>query len=105
VVLSGKISTTWPELPWETCGGQNKVLSKPEVWKLAPYKAMAAVNVQKFDPPILRAFFESVKEMNMRYAGRGWFGAMFECLPHHRTREIASDATAFPWRHGGDHQL
>jgi hypothetical protein len=105
VGLSGKISTKWPALPWETYGGQNKLLSKPEVWKLAPYKVMAAVNVQRFHPPTLRAFFESVKEMNMRYAGRGVFGAMFECLPHHRTREIANDTTAFPWRHGGEHQL
>lgn len=66
---------------------------------------MAAVNVMKFDPRVLRAFFESVKDMNMRYAGRGWFGAMFECFSHTRTREIADDATAFPWRNGGNHQL
>lgn len=102
---SGKVTTTWDELPWETYGGQNKLLSKPEVWKLAPNKMMAAVSVREFDIPTTKAFFESVKEMNERFAGRGWFGAMFECLPHHRTREIPDDATAFPWRNGADHFL
>lgn len=102
---SGKVTTTWDELPWETYGGQNKLLSKPEVWKLAPNKMMAAVSVREFDIPTTKAFFESVKVMNERFAGRGWFGAMFECLPHHRTREIPDDATAFPWRNGADHFL
>jgi hypothetical protein len=66
---------------------------------------MRAVSVKVFDGATTRAFFESVKEMNERFAGKGWFGAMFECLPHHRTREIADDATASPWRHGTDHHL
>ncbi|RDW68614.1 FAD linked oxidase [Coleophoma crateriformis] len=104
-VSSGKLSLSWPDLPWEACAAQNKLISRPEVWKMTPYKGMAAVNVKKFDPQVMRAFFESVKDMNTRYEGKGWFGAMFECFSHQRTREIASDATAFPWRHGGDHQI
>jgi hypothetical protein len=96
---------TWPELPWEACAAQNKHLSKPEVWKMAPYKGMAAINVKKFDPLMMREFFEDLKGMNVKYADKGWFGAMFECFSHQRTREIASDKTAFPWRLGGDHQL
>jgi hypothetical protein len=105
IVNSGKSSMTWPELPWEACAGQNKLLSRPEVWKMAPYKGMAAINVKKFNPSTMRTFFEELKQLNIRHAQEGWFGAMFECFSHQRTREISSDATAFPWRHGGDHQL
>lgn len=102
---STNVTATWDELPWITYGAQNKLLSKPEVWKLAPNKMMSAVSVKSFDLVTTRAFFESVKEMNERFAGRGWFGAMFESLPHHQTRDIEEDATAFPWRHGTNHHL
>lgn len=105
IVNSGKTSLPWPELPWEACAGQNKLLSRPEVWKLTKYKGMSAVNVSKFDPPTMRKFFEELKDMNNRYAQEGWFGAMFECFSNQRTREIPDDATAFPWRHAGDHQM
>ncbi|KAJ6019379.1 FAD binding domain-containing protein [Penicillium canescens] len=104
-VRSTKVTATWDELPWITYGAQNKLLSKPEVWKLAPNKMMSAVSVKSFELVTTRAFFESVKEMNERFAGKGWFGAMFESLPHHRTRDIEDDATAFPWRHGTNHHL
>ncbi|GME25721.1 FAD linked oxidase [Neofusicoccum parvum] len=102
---SGRVAATWAELPWETYGGQNKLLSKPEVWRLAPNKMMGAVSVRELHVPTVKAFFESVRDMNERFAGRGWFGAMFECLPHHRTREFPDDATAFPWRNGANHFL
>ncbi|KAK8153701.1 FAD binding domain-containing protein [Phyllosticta citrichinensis] len=105
VLNSGKVSTTWAELPWTTYGGQNKALSRPEVWKHAPYKAMGAVSVENFDLKTTRAFFESVKEMNEKWVGKGWFGAMFECLPHHRTRQFSDDYSAFPWRWGTNHHL
>lgn len=104
-VNSTQVTTTWDELPWITYGGQNKLLSKLEVWTLAPNKMMAAVSMKVIDNATTKAFFESVKEMNERYAGRGWFGAMFECLPHHRAREIPDDTTAFPWRRGANHHL
>lgn len=102
---SGRVAATWAELPWETYGGQNKLLSKPEVWRLAPNKMMGAISVRELHVPTVKAFFESVRDMNERFAGRGWFGAMFECLPHHRTREFPDDATAFPWRNGANHFL
>ncbi|KUL82182.1 hypothetical protein ZTR_09565 [Talaromyces verruculosus] len=104
-VSSTMVAAAWDELPWITYGGQNKILSKPEVWTLAPYKIMAAVSVKSFDIATTEAFFESVKEMNERYGGRGWFGAMFECLPHHRAREVPDDTTAVPFRDGTDHHL
>ncbi|PPJ49625.1 hypothetical protein CBER1_02190 [Cercospora berteroae] len=104
VYHSGKVTTTWPNLPWETYGGMNKMLSRPEKWELLPYKMMSAVNVKSFDLDTTRAFFESVKAMNEKRDGKGWFGAMFECLPNQQTRALPSDATAFPWR-GTDHFL
>lgn len=73
---SGMLATTWHDLPWETYGGMNKRLSKPEVWKLLPYKMMTAVSVASFDLKAVRQFFESVKAMNEKWDGKGWFGAM-----------------------------
>ncbi|KAI7778552.1 hypothetical protein LA080_001973 [Diaporthe eres] len=102
---SGKTTTTWAELPWTTYGGMNKLLSKPEVWSKAPHKMMGAASIEKFDLSTTRAFFESLKTMNEKWAGKGLFGAMFECLPHHRTREFPDDSTAFPWRWGSNHFL
>ncbi|OLN92085.1 6-hydroxy-D-nicotine oxidase 2 [Colletotrichum chlorophyti] len=105
VLSSGKIATTWAELPWITYKGQNKILSKPEVWSLAPNKMMGAACVEKFDLKTTRAFLESVKAMNEEWAGKGTFGAMFECLPHQKVRELPDEATAFPWRWGSNHFL
>lgn len=105
VEKSGKIKTTWSELPWTTYNGQNKILSKPELWARKRYGMMGAVSIEKFDLPTTKAFFHSLKEMNEKWAGKGLFGAMFECLPHHRTREMSSDSTAFPWRWGSNHFL
>lgn len=105
VYCTGKLSIDWPELPWETYGGQNKVLSKPEVWKLAPNKIMSALAIKTFDLKVTRDFFEAVKEMGIKYQGKCWFGGMFECLPHHRTKEIPDNSTAFPWRNGTQHHL
>ncbi|KAJ4397512.1 FAD-linked oxidoreductase alt4 [Gnomoniopsis smithogilvyi] len=102
---SGKTRTSWGELPWTTYNGMNKLLSKPEIWSKAPYKMMGAVSVEKFDLPTVKAFFTSVKEMNEKWAGKGLFGAMFECFSHQRTRELPDDATAFPWRWGTNHFL
>lgn len=104
VVHNGPLTTTWYDLPWETYGGMNKRLSRPEVWKLLPYKMMSAASVQNFDLQMTKAFFESVKEMNEKWEGKGWFGAMFECLPNQQTRALPNEATAFPWR-GTDHFL
>lgn len=83
----------------------NKVLSMPEVWTKAPHKMMGAVSVEAFDLEVTKAFFTSVKAMNEKWAGKGAFGAMFECLPHHKTRALPDDATAFPWRWGTNHFL
>ncbi|KAF4432117.1 FAD binding domain-containing protein [Fusarium austroafricanum] len=103
ILNSGKITTTWADLPWITYKGQNKVLSQPEVWSLAPNKMMGAACVEKFDLETTRAFFQSVKEMNEEWAGKGFFGAMFECLPHQKVRELPDETTAFPWRWGSNH--
>ncbi|EQB53082.1 hypothetical protein CGLO_07231 [Colletotrichum gloeosporioides Cg-14] len=105
VLNSGKVTTNWADLPWTTYKGQNKVLSKPEVWSLAPNKMMGAACVEKFDLKTTKAFFESVKSMNEEWAGKGFFGAMFECLPHQKVRELPDEATAFPWRWGSNHFL
>lgn len=105
VESSGKIKTTWSELPWTAYNGQNKLLGNPEVWARKRYGMMGAVSVEDFDLPTTKAFFHSLKEMNERWAGKGLFGAMFECLPHHRTRELPNDSTAFPWRFGTNHFL
>ncbi|KAG4431573.1 FAD-linked oxidoreductase alt4 [Cadophora sp. M221] len=102
---SGKTKNTWSELPWTTYNGLNKLLSKPEVWSKAPFKMMGAVSIEAFDLPTTKAFLYSLKDMNEQWAGKGLFGAMFECLPHHRVREIADDSTAFPWRRGSNHFL
>lgn len=100
-----RMSMPWPDLPWEACAAQNKLLARPEIWRMTPWKGMSALNIKEFHPPTMRLFFQSLKDMNEKYSDLGWFGAMFECFPNQRTREISSDATAFPWRHGGDHQL
>ncbi|KAK7956629.1 FAD-linked oxidoreductase alt4 [Apiospora aurea] len=105
VLHSGKVAVEWPELPWTTYKGYNKFLSMPEVWTIAPYKMMSAACVKKFNLKTTREFFESVKAKNIEFTGKGTFGAMFECLPHHRVREIPDDATAFPWRTSSDHFL
>ncbi|CAN8104151.1 unnamed protein product [Discula destructiva] len=105
VAHSGKTRTSWSELPWTTYNGMNKLLSKPEIWTKAPHKMMGAVSVETFDLAITKAFFTSVKEINEKWAGKGLFGAMFECLPHQKTRELPDDATAFPWRWGTNHFL
>ena len=105
VLHSGRTSAPWPELPWTTYKGYNKFLSRPEVWTAAPYKMMAAACVRRFDLATTRDFFRAVRDNNIAFAGRGTFGAMFECLPHHRVREVADDATAFPWRRSSDHFL
>lgn len=105
ILKSGKVTADWHSLPWETYGGQNKLLSIPGVWKIRPWKMMSAVSVKSFDPKTTKAFFERTKELNEKWKGKGVFGAMFECLPNHRTREIPDDATAFPWRHRSDHFL
>ncbi|KAK8119159.1 FAD-linked oxidoreductase alt4 [Apiospora kogelbergensis] len=104
-IHSGKVAVEWPELPWTTYKGYNRFLSMPEVWTVAPYKIMSAACVRKFDLKTTREFFESVKAKNIEFSGKGTFGAMFECLPHHRVREIPDDATAFPWRASSDHFL
>ncbi|KAL6157478.1 FAD-linked oxidoreductase alt4 [Exserohilum turcicum] len=83
----------------------NKLYCKPEIWSKAPYKMMGAACVERFDIQTTREFFESVKAMSEEWEGRGWFSAMFECLPDHRVREIPEDATAFPWRGGSNHFL
>uniref|UniRef100_A0A4E9DNB2 FAD-binding PCMH-type domain-containing protein n=1 Tax=Gibberella zeae TaxID=5518 RepID=A0A4E9DNB2_GIBZA len=103
ILNSGKTATSWADLPWITYKGQNKVLSKPEVWSLAPNKMMGAACVEKFDIETTRAFFQSVKDMNEEWAGKGFFGAMFECLPHQKVRELPDETTAFPWRWGSNH--
>jgi hypothetical protein len=105
VLSSGKTASTWGDLPWTTYKGANKILSKPAVWNLAPYKMMGAASVKNFDFKTTKAFFESLKEMNEKFAGKGWFGAMFECFNHDRTRELPDDETAFPWRWGSDNFL
>lgn len=66
---------------------------------------MGAVSVKRFDLPTIRAFYESLRDMNKQFAGRGWFGAMFECFSHEATRKVADDETAFPWRWGSDNFL
>ncbi|TDZ74705.1 FAD-linked oxidoreductase alt4 [Colletotrichum trifolii] len=87
-------------------GRKNKILSKPEVWSRAPNKMMGAACVEKFDLETTGGFFQSVRAMNEEWAGRGFFGAMFECLPHQRvSRQLPDDATAFPWRWGSNHFL
>lgn len=83
----------------------NKLYCKTEVWLLAPNKMMGAACVKSFDLKTTREFFESVKAMSEQWEGRGWFSAMFECLPDQRVREISHDATAFPWRGGSNHFL
>lgn len=103
VLSSGRTSVPWPELPFCTYKELNKLYCKPDVWLLGPYKMMGAACVEKFDLKTTREFFESVKAMNEQHDG--WFGAMFECLPDHRVREIPQDATAFPWRRGSNHFL
>tara|TARA_R110002060_G_scaffold78102_2_gene90639 strand:+ start:375 stop:701 length:327 start_codon:yes stop_codon:yes gene_type:complete len=105
LVDSGKTKTTWSELPWTTYNGMNKLLSKPEVWSKAPFKMMGAVSIESFDLATTKRFLHGLKDMNERWAGKGLFGAMFECLPHHRVREIAGESTAFPWRRGSNHFL
>ncbi|GKT47127.1 FAD-linked oxidoreductase chyH [Colletotrichum spaethianum] len=105
VLNSGKVAISWADLPWTTYKGMNKILSKPEVWSLAPNKMMGAACVEKFDLKTTRAFLESVKAMNEEWAGKGTFGAMFECLPHQKVRELSDEATAFPWRWGSNHFL
>ncbi|KAF9877574.1 hypothetical protein CkaCkLH20_04709 [Colletotrichum karsti] len=105
ILNSGKVTATWADLPWTTYKGQNKILSRPEVWSKAPNKMMGAACVEKFDLKTIKAFFESVKSMNEEWAGKGFFGAMFECLPHQKVRELPDDATAFPWRWGSNHFL
>lgn len=105
MVTGIKTKTTWSELPWTTYNGLNKVLSKPEVWSRAPYKMMSAASVAKFDLNTTKAFFTSLKEMNETWAGKGVFGAMFESLPHHRSRELDAESTAFPWRFDTNHFL
>ncbi|KAF7195617.1 FAD-linked oxidoreductase alt4 [Pseudocercospora fuligena] len=105
IIHGGKVTTTWHDLPWETYGGQNKILSKPGVWQFRPWKMMSSVSVKNFDLKTTKAFFESIKYMNEKWAGKGFFGAMFECLPNHETRELPDNETAFPWRHGTDHFL
>lgn len=105
VLNPGKVTANWHSLPWETYGGQNKILSIPGVWKIRPWKMMSAVSVKSFDPKTTEAFFERTRELNEKWKGKGFFGAMFECLPTHRTREVPDGATAFPWRNGSDHFL
>ncbi|EUC49785.1 hypothetical protein COCMIDRAFT_22563 [Bipolaris oryzae ATCC 44560] len=105
VLHSGQKSVPWPELPFSTYKEMNKLYCKPEVWLKGPNKMMGAACVESFDLKTTREFFESVKAMSEEWEGRGWFGAMFECLPDQRVREIAPDATAFPWRGGSNHFL
>lgn len=105
VLSTGRKSVPWPELPYTTYKEMNKLYCKPEIWSKAPYKMMGAACVERFDIQTTREFFESVKAMSEEWEGRGWFSAMFECLPDHRVREIPEDATAFPWRGGSNHFL
>ncbi|KAH3911939.1 hypothetical protein HBH56_130680 [Parastagonospora nodorum] len=105
VLNSGCTSVPWPELPFCTYKEINKLYCKPEVWLRGPLKIMGAACVEKFDLRTTREFFESVKVMSEEWEDRGWFGAMFECLPDQRVREIPNDATAFPWRGGSNHFL
>ena len=66
---------------------------------------MGAACVETFNLKTTREFFESVNSMSEKWEDRGWFSAMFECLPGQRVREISDDATAFPWRGGSNHFL
>ncbi|KAB2110233.1 hypothetical protein AG0111_0g2008 [Alternaria gaisen] len=105
VLNSGRKSIPWPELPFSTYKEMNKLFCKPEIWLRGPYKMMGAACVETFDVKTTREFFESVKSMSEEWEDRGWFSAMFECLPDQRVREISDDATAFPWRGGSNHFL
>ncbi|KAI4621001.1 FAD-linked oxidoreductase alt4 [Alternaria metachromatica] len=105
VLITGRKSVSWPELPFTTYKEINKLFCNPEVWLRGPYKMMGAACVDKFDLKTTREFFESVKAMSEEWEDRGWFSAMFECLPDQRAREIPNDATAFPWRGGSNHFL
>jgi len=105
VLITGRKSVSWPELPFTTYKEINKLFCNPEVWLRGPYKMMGAACVDKFDLKTTREFFESVKAMSEEWEDRGWFSAMFECLPDQRAREIPDDATAFPWRGGSNHFL
>jgi hypothetical protein len=53
----------------------------------------------------MRAYFDEWRDMNQKYEGDAMFSVMFESFPQQRVREIANDATAYPWRHGSDHFL
>lgn len=106
VLHSGGASVAWPDLPWTTYKGYNHFLSQPKVWTAAPYKMMSAACVRRFNLATTHAFFETVKARNLEYMGQGTtFGAMFECLPHHRVRAVPDDATAFPWRSSSENFL
>jgi hypothetical protein len=105
VLNSGRKSVSWPDLPFATYKEMNKLYCKPEIWLRGPYKMMGAACVDKFDLNTTREFFESVKSMSEEWEDRGWFSAMFECLPDQRVRKIPDDATAFPWRGGSNHFL
>jgi hypothetical protein len=61
--------------------------------------------VKKYDIPTMRAYFDEWRDMNQKYEGDAMFSVMFESFPQQRVREIANDATAYPWRHGSDHFL
>lgn len=61
--------------------------------------------MKTYDLATMRAYFDSWAEMNVKYAGEAMFSVMFESFPQQRVREMADEATAYPWRHGSDHFL
>lgn len=61
--------------------------------------------MKEYDIPTMRAYFDGWRDMNEKYDGKAVFSLMFESFPQQRIREIADDATAYPWRHGSQHFL
>lgn len=96
--------TTWDALPWATYNGLNNILCTPQGWARFPIKNFYAANVKKYDVPTMRAFFDSWRDMNVKYDGSAMVSVMFESFPQQGVRSNALD-TAFPWRHEADHFL
>lgn len=96
---------TWDALPWATYNGLNNVLCTQHGWAKFPIKNFYAANVKKYDIPTMRSYFDGWRDMNQKYNGEAIFSLMFESFSQQRVREIADNATAYPWRHGSDHFL
>jgi hypothetical protein len=98
-------TATWDALPWATYNGLNNILCTPQGWARFPIKNFYAANVKKYDIPTMRAYFDGWRDMNKKYGAEAIFSVMFESFAQQRVREVADDATAFPWRHGAQHFL